>query len=150
MAGLYYEEFEVGATFKHAVTRTVTETDNLLFTALTHNTQPLHLDAEFSKNTPWGTPLVNSVFTLGLIVGLPVTELSLGTTLGNLGFEDVRFPNPVRIGDTLRSESRILSKRESAKWPNAGIVHFEHTGYNQRGEVVVTVRRAGLMMKKGA
>ncbi|MES2535647.1 MAG: MaoC family dehydratase [Pseudomonadota bacterium] len=150
MSGLYYEELEVGAVFKHAVTRTVTEMDNLLFTTLTHNTQPLHLDVEFCKDTPFGTRIVNSVFTLGLIVGLPVTELSLGTTLGNLGFEDVRFPNPVRIGDTLRSESRILSKRESAKWPNAGIVHFEHIGYNQRNEVVATIRRAGLMLKREA
>ncbi len=150
MSGLYYEEFEVGAVFKHAVTRTVTEMDNLMFTTLTHNTQPLHLDVEFCKNTPFGTRIVNSVFTLGLIVGLPVTDLSLGTTLGNLGFEDARFPSPVRIGDTLRSESRILSKRESAKWPNAGIVHFEHVGYNQRNEAVATIRRAGLMLKRGA
>lgn len=149
MSGLYYEEFEVGAVFKHAVTRTVTEMDNLMFTTLTHNTQPLHLDVEFCKNTPFGTRIVNSVFTLGLIVGLPVTDLSLGTTLGNLGFEDVRFPSPVRIGDTLRSESRILAKRESTKWPNAGIVHFEHVGYNQRNEVVATIRRAGLMLKRG-
>ncbi|MGE0797541.1 MAG: MaoC family dehydratase [Lautropia sp.] len=148
MAGLYYEDFVIDQVFKHPVTRTVTETDNLLFTALTHNTQPLHLDDEFSKNTPFGTRLVNSVFTLGLVVGLPVTELSLGTTLGNLGFEDVRFPAPVRIGDTLRSETRILSKRESAKWPGAGIVRFEHNGYNQRNELVATIKRAGLMMKR--
>ncbi|MDO8280909.1 MAG: MaoC family dehydratase [Burkholderiaceae bacterium] len=148
MAGLYYEEFVVGQVFKHPVTRTVTETDNLLFTALTHNTQPLHLDEEFAKTTPFGTRLVNSVFTLGLIVGLPVTELSLGTTLGNLGFEDVRFSAPVRIGDTLRSETLIVSKRESKKWPNAGIVNFVHTGYNQRNEVVATIGRVGLMMKR--
>lgn len=150
MAGLYYEDFIPGTVFKHPVTRTVTETDNLFFTALTHNTQPLHLDEEFSKGTPFGGRLVNSVFTLGLIVGLPVTELSLGTTFGNLGFEKVRFPAPVRVGDTLRSETRILSKRESKKWPNAGIVNFEHTGYNQRNEVVAVIERAGLMMKRPA
>lgn len=148
MAGLYYEDFVPGKVYKHPVTRTVTETDNLLFTVMTHNTQPLHLDEEFSKTLPFGTRLVNSVFTLGLIVGLPVTELSLGTTLGNLGFEKVRFPAPVRVGDTLRSETRILSKRESKKWPNAGIVNFEHTGFNQRNEIVAVIERAGLMMKR--
>jgi acyl dehydratase len=148
MAGLYYEEFEPEQVYKHPVTRTVTEIDNFLFTTMTHNTQPLHLDAEFAKTTPFGERLVNSVFTLGLIVGLPVTELSLGTTLGNLGFEKVRFPNPVRVGDTLRSETRILSKRPSKKWPNAGIVYFEHTGFNQRNEIVAVIERAGLMMKK--
>ncbi len=148
MAGLHFEDFVVDQVFEHPFTRTVTETDNLLFTALTLNPQPLHLDEEFAKGTPFGTRIVNSVFTLGLVVGLPVSELSLGTTLGNLGFEDVRFPAPVRIGDTLRAQTRILSKRESRKWPNAGIVHFEHTGFNQRGEVVATVRRAGLMLKR--
>jgi len=148
MAGLFYEEFSPGQVFKHPVTRTVTETDNLLFTALTHNTQPLHLDEEFAKATPFGGRLVNSVFTLGLIVGLPVTELSLGTTLANLGFEKVRFTAPVRVGDTLRSETRVISKRPSQKWPDAGIVNFEHTGFNQRNEVVAVIERAGLMMKR--
>jgi acyl dehydratase len=150
MAGLYYEDFVVDHLFRHPVTRTVTETDNLLFSAMTHNTQPLHLDEEFGKASPFGSRLVNSVFTLGLVVGLPVTELSLGTTFGNLGFENVSFPAPVRIGDTLRSETRVISKRESKKWPNAGIVHFVHTGYNQRDEVVAVVGRVGLMMKRPA
>jgi len=148
VAGLYYEEMEIGQLFRHPVTRTITETDNLLFCAMTHNTQPLHLDEEFSRATPFGSRLVNSVFTLGLVVGLPVTELTLGTTLGNLGFENVRFPAPVRVGDTLRSETRILTKRESKKWPNAGIVTFEHTGWNQRDEIVAVVGRAGLIMKR--
>lgn len=148
MAGLYYEEFVEGRVYKHPVTRTVTETDNLLFTALTHNTQPLHLDEEFAKTTPYGTRLVNSIFTMGLVCGAHVTELTLGTTLGNLGFKDVTFPAPVRIGDTIRSETRIISKRESKKWPNAGIVTFEHTGYNQFNKVVATVIRAGLMLKR--
>lgn len=145
--GLYYEQMEVGQVFRHAGTRTVTETDNLLFSALTMNTQPLHLDEEFARGTPFGTRLVNSIFTLGLVVGLPVSDLTQGTTLGNLGFENVRFPNPVRIGDTLRSETKILAKRESRKWPNAGIVTFEHTGFNQRGEIVAVVGRVGMILK---
>lgn len=146
--GLYYEELEAGQVFRHALTRTVTETDNLLFTALSMNPQPLHLDEEFASKSPFGTRIVNSIFTLGLVVGIPVADISLGTTLGNLGFEEVRFPAPVRIGDTLRTESRVLSKRESRKWPSAGIVHFEHVGFNQRDEVVASVRRAGLMLKR--
>jgi acyl dehydratase len=150
MAGLYFEDFVEGHVFRHPVTRTVTEVDNLLFTALTHNTQPLHLDEEFAKSSPYGTRVVNSVFTLGLVVGVQVTELTLGTTLGNLGFENVRFPAPVRIGDTVRSETRVVGKRESRKWPNAGIVTFEHTGFNQREEVVAVIGRAGLMLKRPA
>lgn len=148
MAGLYFEDFIPDQVFKHPISRTVTETDNLLICTLTHNPQPLHLDEEFSKSTMHGSRLVNSVFTLGLVVGLPVAELSLGTTLGNLGFDNVRFPAPVRVGDTLRSETRVISKRESKKWPDAGIVNFVHTGYNQRDEVVAVIGRAGLMMKR--
>jgi len=148
MAGLYFEDFIDNQHFKHPISRTVTETDNLLFTTLSMNTQPLHLDAEFSKNTMFGQRLCNSVFTLALVVGLPVTELSLGTTLGNLGFENVRFPNPVFIGDTIRSETVVVSKRESKKHPTAGIVNFIHTGYNQRNEIVAIIGRAGLMMKR--
>jgi acyl dehydratase len=144
----YYEDLEPGQHYRHAVTRIVTETDNLLFTALSHNDQPLHLDEEFAKTTMYGTRICNSLFTLALINGVTVSDLTLGTTLGNLGYEEIRFPNPVRIGDTLRSETTILSKRESAKHPNAGIVIFEHVGYNQRNEVVVRAKRAGLMMKR--
>jgi Acyl dehydratase len=150
MAGLYFEDCVVDHVLRHALTRTVTETDNLLFTALTMNPQPLHLDEEFAKESPFGTRIVNSVFTLGLVVGIPVGDVSLGTTLGNLGFEDVRFPAPVRIGDTLHVQTRVVSKRESQKWPNAGIVVFEHTGFNQRDEVVASIRRAGLMLKRPA
>lgn len=148
--GLYFEEFKVGDVFQHAVTRTVTETDNLLFTALTHNTQPLHLDEEFAKGTIHGARLVNSIFTLGLVVGVGVTELTLGTTLGNLGFEDISFPAPVKVGDTLRGETVIADKRESKSRKDSGIVYFEHRGYNQRGELVCKAKRAGLMMKKPA
>lgn len=148
--GLYFEEFKVGEVFKHAVTRTVTEIDNLLITTLTHNTQPLHLDEEFAKGTIHGTRLVNSIFTLGLVVGVGVTELTLGTTLGNLGFEDIRFPAPVKVGDTLRCETTIADKRESKSRKDSGIIYFEHRGYNQRGELVCTAKRAGLMMRKPA
>ncbi|GAB89605.1 MaoC family dehydratase [Gordonia rhizosphera] len=148
MAGLYLEELDPGLTLKHDVTRTVTETDNLLFTTLTMNVQPLHLDAEFAKATQHGRILVNSVFTLGVVVGIPVGDTTLGTTLGNLGFEEITFPNPVFIGDTLRVETEILSRRESQSKPDRGVVRFEHRGLNQRGEVVCTVRRAGMMLSR--
>ena len=148
MAGLYYEEFEIGQTFEHALTRTVTEMDNVLFTALTHNSQPLHLDAEFSKDTEFDKPLVNSIFTLGLMVGVSVTDTTLGTTVGNLGMTDVRFPKPVFHGDTLHSTTTIKDKRESKSRPTMGIVVFEHRAFNQRGEEVAYCLRSGLMLKK--
>ncbi len=144
----YFEELEPGQHYVHAVTRTVTEVDNLMFTVLSHNDQPLHLDEEFGKTTMYGGRVCNSLFTMAFVNGATVSDLTLGTTLGNLGYEEVRFPNPVRIGDTLRSESKILSKRESKKYPHAGIVIFEHIGYNQRNEIVVIMKRAGLMMKR--
>lgn len=144
----YYDDLEPGQHYKHAVTRTVTEVDNLMFTVLSHNDQPLHLDEEFGKKTMFGSRICNSLFTLAFVNGATVSDLTLGTTLGNLGYEEVRFPAPVRIGDTLRSETTIVSKRESAKHPNAGIVIFEHVGYNQRNEVVVRAKRAGLMLKR--
>ena len=148
MSGLYYEEFEPGMVFKHQVTRTATETDNLLFTVLGHNDQPLHLDVEFAKKSIHGARAVNSLWTLNLIGGISVRDTTLGTTMGNLGYEEIRFPNPVRIGDTLRGETHIVSKRESKKHPNAGIVIFKHFGYNQNDEIVVTAVRAGMMLKK--
>jgi acyl dehydratase len=150
MAGLYFEELEPGLTIAHPVTRTVTETDNLLFTTLTMNVQPLHLDAEFGKESMYGERIVNSVFTLGLVVGIPVQETTLGTTLGNLGFEEIAFPTPVLIGDTLRVETEILSRRESKSRPDTGIVRFEHRGINQNGKLVCKVQRSGLMLKKPA
>lgn len=146
--GRYYEEFEVGMVFKHAITRTVTEMDNLLFSALTYNTQPLHLDEEFSKTTYFGQRLVNSLFTLSLICGVAVTDTTLGTTMGNLGFGDVKFPKPVFIGDTIRTETEIISMRESKSRPDTGIIEFETRGYNQRGELIASARRVGLMFKK--
>ncbi len=148
MAGLHYEEFEIGHIFHHATTRTVTETDNLLMTTLSMNTQPLHLDAEFAANTEFGRPLVNSMFTLALVVGLSVTETTLRTTIANLGMRDIRFPKPVFAGDTIRVETTVLDKRESKSRDNAGIVDFEHRGINQRGEVVCICQRAAFMLKK--
>jgi acyl dehydratase len=148
MSGLYYEEFEVGMEFKHALTRTVTEMDNIMFCAMTHNPQPLHLDAEFSKKTMYGKQLVNSLFTLGLVIGVTVGDTTLGTTLGNLGMTEVRFKNPVFHGDTLRSMTIIKAKRESKSRPTTGIVTFEHFGINQRDEEVAYCLRTGLMMKR--
>ena len=148
MAGMYFEDFTVGDVIKHDVTRTVTETDNLLITALTMNVQPLHLDAEFSKKSMFGKQIVNSIFTLGLITGIPVQDTTLGTTLGNLGSRDIEFPKPVFFGDTLRVETEALDKRESKSRPNTGIVGIEHRGYNQNDELVCVVRRTALMLRR--
>lgn len=150
MAGLYYEEFEVGREFDHELARTVTDHDNIAFSLMTLNPQPLHIDAHFSAGTEWGKPLFNSLYTLGIMIGMSVQDTTLGTTIGNLGMSDVRFPKPVFAGDTLRSHTRVVSKRESRSRPDAGLVEFEHTCTNQRGEVVATCRRVGLMRKRGA
>ena len=150
MAGLYYEEFEIGMEFNHALTRTVTETDNLMFCAMTHNPQPLHLDEEFSKGTEFGQRIVNSLFTLGLVIGVSVDDTTLGTTFGNLGMNEVRLKSPVFHGDTLRSVTRVKDMRESKSRPNGGLVVFEHFGYNQRDEEVAYCTRAAFMMKKPA
>src|SRR5665811_810015 len=125
MAGLYYEQLEIGLTFKHDIRRTVTETDNILFTTLTHNPAAIHLDAEYSAASPFGKVLVNSVFTLGLMVGVSVGDTTLGTTVANLGWDEVRFPKPVFIGDTLRGETEVMEKRESKSRPETGIVVFK-------------------------
>lgn len=148
MAGLYFEEFEVGQVFEHAITRTVTEMDNFMFTALTHNPQPLHLDYHFAEKTEWGKPLVNSLFTLGLVIGVSVHDTTLGTTIGNLGMTDVKFPKPVFHGDTIRSTSEVVSKRESKSRPNAGVVEFLHRGINQRDEIVAECTRQAFMRKR--
>lgn len=148
MAGKYFEELVVGCTFKHEPGRTVTETDNLLFTALTLNPQPLHLDAEFAKSTQHGQILVNSLFTLALVVGLSVGDTTLGTTIGNLGFDKTTFPNPVFLGDTIRVTTTVVDRRESRSRPDRGIVTFEHTGTNQRGEVVCSCLRGAMMMRR--
>ena len=150
MAGKYFEELEVGAVYEHQPARTVTETDNLLFSALTMNPQPLHLDAHFSAQTQFGQRLVNSIFTLGLVIGLSVADTTLGTTLGNLGFEKTEFPNPVFIGDTIRAVTQVVAKRESRSKPDRGIVTFEHRGLNQRDELVCRCVRLGMMLRKPA
>lgn len=148
MAGLYYDEFELGRVFEHAIRRTVTEADNVLISTLTHNPSPLHLDAEYCKDTEFGQVLVNSCFTLSLMVGVSVGDTTLGTTVANLGWDEVRFPKPVFIGDTLRIETEVQTKRESESRPNAGIVTFVHRAYNQRNELVATCQRNALMIKK--
>ncbi len=148
MSGKYFEELEVGLTFDHEPGRTVTETDNLLFTTLTQNPQPLHLDAEFARQSIHGRILVNSIFTLGLVVGLSVADTTLGTTLGNLGFDKTIFPHPVFIGDTIRAASKVADRRVSRSKPDRGIVTFEHTGTNQHGEIVCACIRGAMMMRK--
>jgi acyl dehydratase len=146
LAGKYFEELAPGTVFRHQPGRTVTETDNLLVTTLTMNPQPLHLDAEFAKTTEWGRPLVNSMFTLALIVGLSVGDTTLGTTVGNLGFEKIDFPHPVFVGDTISVQTTVLEARRSQSRPGRGIVLFEHVGRNQRGEIVCRARRNAMML----
>ena len=150
MAGLHYKDFTIGQRFEHEWTRTVTEMDNVLISSLTMNVQPLHLDAQFASKTEFGKPLVNSIFTLGLMVGMTVNDTTLGTTIGNLGMSEVKFPKPVFAGDTLRSRTLVLSKRESKSRSDAGIVEFEHTALNQRDEVVAVCKRAAFMRKRPA
>ena len=145
MAGLYFEDFEEGTVYDHEVRRTVSEYDNTLFTCLTMNIHSLHLDAEFSKNSIHGQRIVNSMFTLALVVGIQVTELTMGTTLGNLGMNDVAFPRPTFHGDTIRARTTVLDKRISKSRNDSGIVNFIHEGFNQNDELVATVRRTALM-----
>ncbi len=149
MAGLYFEEFRDEQVFEHALGRTVTEMDNVMFSCLTLNPQPLHLDAEFAAKTEFGKPLVNSIFTLGLMIGMSVADTTLGTTIANLGMREVAFPKPVFHGDTIRARSTVVSRRESKSRPDAGVVEFRHEALNQRGEVVAMCLRAALMKKKG-
>ena len=148
MAGLYFEEFTEGQVFEHALGRTVTEMDNVLFSTLTMNPQPLHLDEEFAKGTEFGQRLVNSLFTLGLLIGMTVGDTTLGTTIANLGMSKVEFPKPVFHGDTLRARTIVNTKRESKSRPNAGVVEFEHQAINQRGEIVASCIRAAFMKRR--
>jgi acyl dehydratase len=148
MAGRYFDEWKVGDVIAHAVTRTVTETDNVLVSALTHNPQPMHLDHEVAGASEFGRPLVNSVYTFGLMVGVSVSDTTLGTLVANLGYDRLIFPAPVFVGDTLRSESECLEVRESKSRPNAGIVTWEHRSFNQRGELVCKCSRSALLLKK--
>jgi acyl dehydratase len=146
MPGLYYEQYEIDKVIRHGMSRTVTDADNLLFTSLCMNTQPLHLSEEFAKNTIYGQRLVTSVFTIGLIMGMSVADTVEGTSLGNLGIDKITFPAPVFIGDTLRSESIITERRRSTSRPKTGIVSFVHRGYNQDDVLVVDIARKGLAM----
>lgn len=148
MAGLYFDELEVGQVFDHAIRRTVTESDNLLFTALTHNPAQLHLDADYMKGSEFGQVVVNSTFVLGLMVGISVNDTTLGTAVANLGWDKVRFVKPVFIGDTLRIETEVADLRESKSRPGQGIVTFIHRAYNQTGEMVAHCRRTGLQLKR--
>jgi acyl dehydratase len=147
--GLYLEDFEVGALVAHRLTRTVTQMDNMLFSNMTLNPQPLHIDAHFCANeTEWGRPLMNSLFTLGLMIGISVNDTTLGTTIANLGMTEVRFPAPLFEGDTVSVTTEVVGKRESGSRPNAGIVEFIHRAYNQDGTLVAECRRQALMKKR--
>jgi acyl dehydratase len=148
MAGVWFDELSVGQRFEHAIRRTVTETDNVLFTTLSHNPAQLHLDAEYMKGSEYGQVLVNSCFTLSLMVGVSVGDTTLGTAVANLGWDEVRFPKPVFIGDTLNIVTEVLELRESKSRPDAGIVTFLHQAFNQRGDLVASCKRSGLQRKK--
>jgi acyl dehydratase len=149
--GLYFEEFSVGQRFDHAIRRTVTEADNVFFTALTHNPAAIHLDEEYCReHGEFGTRIVNSAFTLGLMVGVSVGDTTLGTTVANLGWDEVRFPKPLFHGDTVRVETEVLELRESRSRPQNGIVIFQHRAFNQKGELVGACKRSALMLRKPA
>ena len=149
MAGLYFDELQVGQIFKHAIRRTVTEADNVFFTALTHNPAQLHLDEEYCReHTEFGQRIVNSCFTLGLMVGISVGDTTLGTAVANLGWDEVRFPTPLFHGDTVSVETEVLELRASKSRPNAGIVTFKHRAFNQKGQLVAECKRSGLQLKR--
>ncbi len=149
MAGLYFDELRVGQVFKHDIQRTITESDNVWFSAITHNPARLHLDEEYCREqTEFGQRLVNSAFTLGLMVGISVGDTTLGTAVANLGWDEVRFPKPLFHGDTIRVETEVLELRESKSRPHAGVVVFLHRAYNQRGELVAHCKRSGLQLKR--
>tara|TARA_R110002049_G_scaffold309077_2_gene516636 strand:+ start:15039 stop:15506 length:468 start_codon:yes stop_codon:yes gene_type:complete len=149
MAGIFFDELEVGQTFKHALRRTITEMDNVLFTSMTHNPALLHLDEEYCKTeTEFGQRVVNSAFTLGLMVGISVGDTTLGVAVANLGWDEVRFPAPLFHGDTIRVETEVIALRESKSRPNAGIVTFQHRAFNQKDQLVAICKRSGLQLKR--
>jgi acyl dehydratase len=150
VAGLWFDELSVGQVFHHAIRRTVTETDNLLFSTMTHNPAQLHLDEDYMKGTEYGQRIVNSCFTLGLMVGISVGDTTLGTAVANLGWDEVRFPAPLFIGDTVHIVTEVIDLRESKSRPDQGIVTFLHTAYNQHDVVVATCKRSGLQRKAPA
>ncbi len=148
MPGLYFEEFEVGQVIDHPIHRTITETDNVLLTTMTHNPAALHLDAEYMKNSEFGKPLVNSCLTLSFMVGISVNDTTHGTTVANLGWDEVRFPKPLFCGDTLRIQTEVLELRNSKSRPENGIAVFAHRAFNQHGELVAECKRSALMLRK--
>ena len=150
MPGLYFEEFSVGQKFEHTIRRTITEADNVWFSALTHNPAPLHIDAEYMKNSEFGEPIVNSCLTLAFMVGISVGDTTVGTTVANLGLDEVRFPHPLFHGDTIHIETEVLEVRESKSRPDNGIVTFTHRAFNQHDELVGECKRSALMLRKPA
>ncbi len=151
MTGKWFDELEVGEVFQHAIRRTLTEADNVLFSGMTHNPAQLHLDAEYAKTeTEFGKPLINSIFTLGLVVGISVHDTTLGTAVANLEMTSVKFPKPLFPGDTIRVETEVIALRESQSRPSQGIVTFEHRGYDQNNDLVCILQRKGLQHKKPA
>lgn len=148
MPGKYFEDLEPGQTFRHALGRTITEADNVLFCSITMNTQPLHLNEDFAAGTEFGARIVNGILTMGLVVGLTIADLTEGTIVANLGYERVAHPRPVFHGDTIYVETEVLEKRESSSKPDRGIVRLKHLGKNQRGEVVCEVERSVLFLKR--
>jgi len=148
MAGKHFDEWQVGMRIEHEIRRTVTETDNLLFSTMTHNPQPLHIDVEAARASEFGQILVNSVYTLGLMVGISVGDTTLGTAIANLGWDEVRFPKPLFHGDTVRVTTEVLDLRESKSRPDAGIVTFLHKAFNQHGDLVASCKRTGLQRKR--
>jgi len=150
MPGRYYEEVEVGEIIKHELGRTITEMDNVLFSALTLNTQPLHINEDFASKTEFGQRLVNGLFTLALVVGLTVNDLTAGTIVANLGYENISHPHPLFHGDTVYVETEVIAKRESRSRPNAGLVTYRHIGRNQHGVICVEVTRTALVLKQPA
>ena len=147
MPGLYFEEFSVGQKFEHGIRRTISEADNVLFSAMTHNPAPLHLDAEYMKGTEFGKPIVNSTLTLAFMIGISVGDTTVGTTVANLGMDEVRFPSPLFHGDTIHIETEVLEVRESKSRPDNGIVVFAHRAFNQNEELVGECKRSALMLK---
>ena len=150
MPGKHFEELEIGQVFHHSLRRTVTEMDNTLFSCLTHNPQPLHIDHEFAAKSEWGRPLVNSLFTLGLMIGVSVEDTTAGTLLANLGMTDVRFPHPLFHGDTVNCTSEVMAKRESKSRPTAGIVELHHKAFKQDGRLVAECKRQAFIYKQPA
>ncbi|NKB53740.1 MAG: MaoC family dehydratase [Rhizobiaceae bacterium] len=148
MAGLYFEEFHEGQVFEHELRKTLTESDNMLFSTMTLNPQPLHIDRHFSQQTDWGQPLMNSVLTLGLVIGVSVGDTTLGTTIDNLGMKDTQFPHPVFQGDTIRATTEVVGVRASRSKPDRGIIDFLHKGYNQDDVLVCQCHRQAMMRRR--